>query len=974
MKLTTFIFTIFVGSFTVALSAKTGNPTASLSRGLFKENKGQIYDQFFKPRPDVLFIGRSGGLNFHLRKTGLSYQLERVSVWKKSPTRKAQHPIKSGTNDSVPDVLEFYRVDIDWPGANPSPEILTGQASDDYENYYSENAALGVMGIRNYKTVTYKNIYQGIDLEWTEQNGQLKYNYHLQAGADHSQIQLQYKGCSQLYVNRQGELVVETAFGNIVEQQPLVIQNSKILKSHWVVVNNTARFEIDGLDTKLPCTIDPIIRLFGSYYGGQSGDAGMLVTDNIGNFYIFGETSSLNNIASSGAYQTTYGGGSTWGDAFVAKFDILGSRQWATYYGGAQSDFANWCTVDNSGNIYLVGGSSSTNAAVMATAGSHQSVSPGPSNTSQGTNDAYLVKFNSAGARIWGTYYGGSNVDWAYYVAVEPNSGDIAITGCSYSSNGISTSGCHQAAISGTNSGDGFIARFTANGTRLWGTYYGGSSPGQEDFAWCGFTTTGDLYVVGTSSSNNNLSTPGSYQPIHGGSYDAVLAKFSGSGVLIWGSYYGSPGNDNFAIGAMDASNNLYVYGLTGSTLASVFVTSGAIQSTYAGGPNDTYLVKFDPNCNRLWGTYYGGAGNESIGFPAVSNSADIYICGGTSALSTTGTAIATPCAYQNNYGGGSSDGFFAKINSTGLRQWGTLYGGGAIDAIYTAVIDFHGSLYVCGVTKNTLSAAAFTTNGAYQTVYAGGTEDSFYAKFDGCAPLSPVNNTPQHQLHICLGKTATLSTNCGNWYADSLSTLALGSGSLFTTGPLQHDTTFFIEETSCGYSIGRTAVHVTVTPPPAITVVQSNTTACIGEYTDLNASGAVTYTWQGLNPGAADTINPVNVWLIIPTTYTVTGTDQYGCKNTASISIVPNLCLGVEEAVQDLSVDLFPNPSNGSFSVRSGTEREFILSNALGETLMRFTVLRDQSYSVQIQQLASGIYFLKDEKAKSSKKIIVMR
>ncbi|MBL7932662.1 MAG: T9SS type A sorting domain-containing protein [Bacteroidia bacterium] len=969
MKLITLLGFIF---FYNAVYAGNESPTQKQSF-YFKENKGQVSDQFHNPRPDVLFYGRAGELDFHFRKNGISYQLQKVDSWKSMESKVNLHPINWQETDSVPDLISFYRIDVNWLNADNFASVVKTGASSDFENYYSECAPFGVLNIRSFEKITYNNIYPGIDLEWLEKDGQLKYNYHIAAGSDYKQIQLEYKGADEMSVNLNGDLLVKTPFGEIIERRPVVFQGNKQLRSRWELNGNIVSFEIEGLDKSLPFTIDPIIRLFGSLYGGLYRDVGMIVTDNVGNFYLFGETSSSGNIATSGSYQSSYAGGSTWGDAFVAKFDILGVRQWATYYGGAQSDFANWCTLDNSGNIYMVGGTSSTNSAVMATAGSHQSVSPGPAGTSMGTNDAFLAKFNSSGQRVWGSYYGGTDPDWAYSVDVDPISGDFVVTGCSYSSNGIATSGCHQSALSGTNSADGFIARFTSGGSRIWGTYYGGSSGSQEDFGWCSFTSNGEIYIVGNSASTNNISTPGSYQPVIGGSTDAVLAKFTGTGSLLWATYYGSSSNDIFAVGTIDPSDNVYIYGVTNSTLASIYTTPGAHQPTYGGGPRDCYLAKFDPSGNRIWGTYYGGAGNEDIGIPTVSSSGDIYLCGITTVNSAVGTAIATPCAYQNNYGGGGTDGFFAKFNSSGVRMWGTLYGGGAADALYTASIDFHGSLYVCGQTSSFVSATAFTTTGAHQTAFGGVPYDVFFAKFDGCAPLSPANNTPQHQLHICTGKTATLSTDCGSWYADSLSTIALGTGSVFTTGPLTNDTTFYIEETSCGFSIGRTPVHLTVTPLPNITIQTSNTTVCIAENVNLIASGASTYTWQGLNPGAADSINPVQVWVIIPVSYTVTGTDVYGCKNTASINIVPEICIGIEEQKKLSVFSLAPNPNNGVIRIKSSDKIYLELSNQLGEKIRTIRIEAGES-ELNLSDLNIGIYFLTETNTGQSSKIVVTR
>ncbi|MBT6131927.1 MAG: hypothetical protein HOH53_02520 [Flavobacteriales bacterium] len=48
----------------------------------FTENKGQVSDQHYNPRPDVLYSGNSGGLNFHIRTDGISYQMTRIDSWK----------------------------------------------------------------------------------------------------------------------------------------------------------------------------------------------------------------------------------------------------------------------------------------------------------------------------------------------------------------------------------------------------------------------------------------------------------------------------------------------------------------------------------------------------------------------------------------------------------------------------------------------------------------------------------------------------------------------------------------------------------------------------------------------------------------------------------------------------------------------------------------------------------------------------
>ena len=97
---------------------------------------------------------------------------------------------------------------------------------------------------------------------------------------------------------------------------------------------------------------------------------------------------------------------------------------------------------DNSGNIFAGGYTSSTSA--IATVGSHQ-----PSNA--GYDDNFLVKFNSSGVRLWGTYYGGTLGDY-FPICATDSIGNVYLTGYSQytgSSSGLSTTAAHQTSSGG---------------------------------------------------------------------------------------------------------------------------------------------------------------------------------------------------------------------------------------------------------------------------------------------------------------------------------------------------------------------------------------------------------------------------------------------------------------------------------------------------------------------------------------------
>src|SRR5690606_10516880 len=108
-------------------------------------------------------------------------------------------------------------------------------------------------------------------------------------------------------------------------------------------------------------------------------------------------------------------------------------------------------------------GTSDSNSGIAAAG--HQNVYGG------GIDDAYLVKFDNSGLRLWATYYGGASEDWGQSCAVDAF-GNIYLAGVTESNSGIASAG-HQNTLAGVY--DAYLAKFDNAGVRLWATYYGGS-------------------------------------------------------------------------------------------------------------------------------------------------------------------------------------------------------------------------------------------------------------------------------------------------------------------------------------------------------------------------------------------------------------------------------------------------------------------------------------------------------------------
>lgn len=193
----------------------------------------------------------------------------------------------------------------------------------------------------------------------------------------------------------------------------------------------------------------------------------------------------------------------------------------------------------------------------------------------------------------------------------------------------------------------------------------------------------------------------------------------------IWSTYYGDNDDDIITDVATDKQGNVYVSGYTATVDVGAISTSGAHQYSYGGGGEDAFLVKFNKNGVRQWGTYYGGNDNDVGKAVAIDTAGNVYLSGWT--LST--SSIATAGAYQPSRNVNAiSDGFLVKFNSNGVRQWGTYYGGNKGDDISSMAIDAQNNIYIAGSTSSTTNIASA---GAHQTVYSGDIEDGFLVKFN---------------------------------------------------------------------------------------------------------------------------------------------------------------------------------------------------------------------------------------------------
>jgi uncharacterized repeat protein (TIGR01451 family) len=386
--------------------------------------------------------------------------------------------------------------------------------------------------------------------------------------------------------------------------------------------------------------------VYSTYLGGSSLDSGVdIAVDGSGSAYVTGLTLSTNFPVTSGAFQTTIGGGR---DSFVTKLSIDGtSLVYSTYLGGSSSDTGNAIVVDGSGNAYVTGSTSSSNYPVTS----------GVFQTAQGGNgDVFVTKLNAAGsALMYSTYLGGSGSDEGFAITID-GSGNAFVTGRTSSTNFPTTPGAFQITLGG--SPDAFITKFNAIGTSLVYSTYLGSS-GNDDGEGIGIDSSGNAYVAGKTNSTDFPVTPGAFQTTYGGgSFDAYVAKLNAEGTaLVYSTFLGGSGADS-GISLAVHDGNAYVTGSTGSS--NFPVTPDAIQPTLVVG-SDAYLTQVDATGSALvFSTYLGGSSTDAGNSIAVDGSGSAYLTGQT----TSTNFPITPGAFQPALAGGG-DAFVTKIGAT---------------------------------------------------------------------------------------------------------------------------------------------------------------------------------------------------------------------------------------------------------------------------------------------------------------------
>jgi hypothetical protein len=310
-------------------------------------------------------------------------------------------------------------------------------------------------------------------------------------------------------------------------------------------------------------------------------------------------------------------------DYATIKYYPNGDTAWVRRYNGPinASDWPSAIAVDGYGNVYVTGGS------------------PGEGSD----NDFATIKYYPDGDTAWVRRYNGpaNGHDWAYALSVD-DSGCVYVTGHSY---GIG------------DSGDYATIKYYPDGATAWEKRYSGAGNGIDLAYAIAVDGSGSVYVTGQS---------------HGGAsdYDIATIKYNSNGDTAWVRRYNGVG-DSADIGfriTVDGSGNVYVGGT----------------STGNGTGLDYVTIKYYPNGDRAWVREYNGSGNGFDGVLGleVDNTGNVYATG-------------------QSVGASSNDIVTIKYYPNGDTAWLRTYDRpGCGDNAFDLAIDNSGNTYITGFSQ----------------------------------------------------------------------------------------------------------------------------------------------------------------------------------------------------------------------------------------------------------------------------------
>lgn len=667
---------------------------------------------------------------------------------------------------------------------------------------------------------------------------------------------------------------------------------------------------------------------------GSTGGEGV-TTDSNGNVYTIGYYSGTVDFdPGPGTYTLSEVG---LGDVFVSKMNANGNLVWARSLGGSSTDEGYSIAVDANGNVYACGRFYSTD---------FDPGSPSYTLSSNGSDDMFVCKFNASGTLQWARGFGSAGFDMASGITADAN-GDVYFTG--YFSGTVDFNPATAIYnVSAIGSYDIFIYKMSTSGNLAWVHTFGTAANGLSGSK---VTTdaSGNVYVCGYLSGTIDFDPgPGTGTVSAPSATDLFVAKYTSSGNYIWARAFNGNSGVKWIKGiAVDASNNVFT---TGSFNTFVDFDPGPSTYTLANTGLDMFVSKLDNNGNFAWAKRVGGNNQDYGTDVATDASGNVYV---TSLFSGTvdfnpGTPVYTLTAQGND------DAAVIKLDNAGNFVFAYSFGDVNSDQAYGISVQAD-NIHLVGVFSG---AVDFNPGaGTFSLTSSTSLYDVFVHKMGQCvAPAAP---TTTGNIQACAGNSVLLSATSGSatvqWFNTLTATAAIATGTnLVSSSTLAPGVyTLYAEAQGCTVSAVRTPVSFTIVANPVLSIT-GNTFICTGETGNLNVTGAASYSWSNGATGASIAVSPT-----VATTYSVTGTDTNGCKNSASVTQSVEACTALKEAdTAGNNLVVYPNPTNGEFVVALSTAGKVFVYSLFGAIVYESDV-EANTHQISLNDKASGVYFV---------------
>ncbi len=462
-----------------------------------------------------------------------------------------------------------------------------------------------------------------------------------------------------------------------------------------------------------------------------------IATDTLRNVFITGGFKNSNCNFSS--INVSNQGGE---DIFIAKYNHLGTIQWAKGAGGNSNEVAMGIATDNTGAAYITGSFEGT-ATFFG--------SPNIVLTSAGNKDVFLAKYDSNGNVVWAKSGGGGGDDRG--LAIATNGTSVFVTGYF---NGTATFGS-LASMTATGSRDVFVISYdAATGAESW-SVRGGSTDHDEGTGIA--VDTSGVYVAGEYKDQTIAFQNHTGSMTNNGQHDVFLVKYDLAGNGVWMRHAGGSGDDH-EVSACVGPGFVYVAGHFSGTM-SMYDAGPPVATISAASGDDAFVSQFDATTgNFSWVRSENGTGNEKAWGVTCNPAGEVFTVGYFRGTLPFGSG---PSVSSSN----DDDIYVAKYSTTGTFLWGKDVEGSNDDYGRAISAPDNATCYITGQHKSSPTSFGSINVGNF------GNDDIVTAKI-GCSPLTVYAGPDQT---ICATSTTLTGnapiTGTGTW------TLISGNGTI---------------------------------------------------------------------------------------------------------------------------------------------------------------------------------------------------